>query len=193
MSTNSEAGRFKPTPEGVKTPKMLEVEKMIGSSLEKDFEEYHIKKGWGQHRLAKRWGVSRSLIFSTTMRGGRRSWVEMLKLNTRRIVGNAPAKPQPKLVCELCNAPESSLDRAHWVSHRDGGSASAYNILNLCPNCHRRLDRDDEKTKSTCREILLFRESRRIIEGSGGHEAKRRKLVDMAKAILERKPYKIPE
>ncbi len=188
MNTGSDAGRFKPTPEGVKTPKMLEVEQRIGASLEKDFEEYHIKKGWGQKRLANRWGVSRSLIFSTTMRGGRRSWVEMLKLNTRRIGCNTPAKSPPKLVCELCNAPESSLDRAHWVSHRDGGSASAYNILNLCPNCHRRLDRDDKTTISSCLEILLFRECRRIIEGSGGQAAKRKKLVEMAKAILERKP-----
>ena len=188
MNIDSDTGRFKATPKGVKTSRMLEVEQALGRTLEADFEEYHIKKGWGQKRLANRWGVKRELIFSTGMRGGRRSWVMMLNLKARRRGDSVVSTPARKIACELCQIPEVSLDRAHWVSDRHGGSASAYNILNLCPNCHRKLDRDDPETVSKCREILLFRECRRIIENGGEAEAKRRRLVDIANAIISRRP-----
>jgi len=79
-----------PTPPGKKTPKMLEVEKKIGCSLEEDFNEYYIKKKWGQKRLAKKWRVGRNLIFGKNLRGGRRSWSQMLDFHVRRL-GNEKA------------------------------------------------------------------------------------------------------
>jgi hypothetical protein len=188
MNIDPGTGRFKATPEGVKTPRMLEVERALGRTLEEDFEEYHIKKGWGQKRLANRWGVKRELIFSTGMRGGRRSWVMMLNLKVRRRCDSVASTSAAKMACELCLAPEVSLDRAHWVSNQQGGSAASSNILNLCPNCHRKLDRDDLATVSKCREILLFRECRRIIESGGEVEAKRRRLVEISTAILSGRP-----
>jgi hypothetical protein len=78
-------GQFLPTPKGQKTPKMKEVERHLGRTLEEDFHEYHLEKGWGQKRIANRWGVPRNLIFSTSTRGGRRSWVTMLDLPVRRL------------------------------------------------------------------------------------------------------------
>ncbi|GAH66950.1 unnamed protein product, partial [marine sediment metagenome] len=44
-------GRFMPTPLGRKTPKMLEVEKKLGCSLEEDFYEYYVNKKWGKKSL----------------------------------------------------------------------------------------------------------------------------------------------
>jgi len=76
-------GRFKPIPQGRKTPKMLEVEKKLGCTLEEDFYKYYGDKKWGQKRLAKRWGVGRNLIFGKSLKGNRRSWTQMLNLPIR--------------------------------------------------------------------------------------------------------------
>jgi hypothetical protein len=48
---------------GIKTPRMLEVEARLGRTLEDDFREYYVEKGWGQKRLSGRWGVTRAAIF----------------------------------------------------------------------------------------------------------------------------------
>jgi hypothetical protein len=63
MNVDSHTGRFKATPAGVKTAKMLQVESKLGRTLEEDFEKYYVQEQWGQKRLANRWGVKRELIF----------------------------------------------------------------------------------------------------------------------------------
>ena len=66
-------------PKGQKTPKMLEIEKRIGRTLEEDYREHYTKKGWGQTRIAHRWRVPKVLIFSSgtaeaIRRRGQKDW-----------------------------------------------------------------------------------------------------------------------
>ena len=184
-------GQFIATPEGEKTPKMLEVEERLGRTLEKDFQEYYIEKRWGQKRLANRWQVQRALIFGTNLRGGRRSWSQMLNLSVRREDGKVASRKAESISqskCEICNEYEIALDNAHWVSDRDGGSSASNNILHLCPNCHRKLDRHNSAITEKARQILLFREARRILETRKDTEAKQRKLLQICEGIINRKP-----
>jgi|CXWL01.1.fsa_nt_gi hypothetical protein len=187
----SSTGQFKPTPKDQKTSAMLKVEARLGRTLEEDFQEFHVEKGWGQKRMAQRWETQRATIFATNKRGGRRSWVQMLALPVRRdSEGNSKAHtgPSPLLKCEICSHATQSLDNAHWVSARDQGSTASYNILRLCPNCHRLLDRDHPTTIKLAMEILLFRVVKKIIESGPDTEAKRAKLALTCEAIINRKP-----
>ena len=175
---------FVRTPDGEKTPKMIEVEKKIGRTLEKDFQEYHIEKGWGQVRMAKRWGVKRNTIFHSIPRSGQRSWVEMLNLRVRRETAEKKTQTSITKPCEICGANDVGLDEAHWFANTHGGSTKSYNILKLCPNCHRKLDRDDPVTIEFCREKLLFREVKKLIESNSTTPKRLRNLIE---AILHRK------
>jgi hypothetical protein len=187
MSTYRKNGQFMPTPSGVKTALMLAVEKKLGCSLEEDFRLFYTEKGWGQKRLATRWGVKRATIFTTARRGNRRCWAEMLGLNVRRTADDQPrAQRQDEMACEVCGVAGLRLDGAHWVAAAAGGSAASYNILKLCPNCHRKLDRDDIEAVGACREVLLFREAKKLIETGKDTPAKRRRLVELMRAILNR-------
>jgi hypothetical protein len=176
---------FVRTPDGEKTPKMIEVEKKIGRTLEKDFQEYYVEKGWGQPRMAKRWGIGRNTIFQSVPRSGQRSWVEMLNLPIRREAA-ATNNVQTSVTesCEICGVNDVSLDDAHWFADRDGGSTKSYNILKLCPNCHRKLDRDDPAAIELCREKLLFREVKKLIESNS---VTPKRLKNLIEAILHRK------
>jgi hypothetical protein len=53
---------------------MLAVEKTLDQTLEEDFQEYYIRKNWGQKKLANRWGMKKAQIFDDHMPGGRRCW-----------------------------------------------------------------------------------------------------------------------
>jgi hypothetical protein len=182
-------GQFKLTAKGEKTCAMREVEANLGRTLEEDFQEFYVEKGWGQKRIAQRWQTQRPTIFATNKHGGRRSWVQILALPVRRD-GGAVAEHQRKTVprsrCEICGDGAPSLDNAHWISAREGGSTVSYNILRLCPNCHRRLDRDDPATMETAKEVLLFRVVKKIIETGPDTEAKRKKLMGVSECILNR-------
>lgn len=168
---------------------MLKVERKLGRTLEEDFEEFHIGKGWGQKRLANRWGVKRATIFNKALRGNRRCWAEMLALDVRRTADEQREEceqREERQSCELCGVTGVALDGAHWVADAAGGSSASYNILKLCPNCHRKLDRDDIEVVGACREVLLFREAKKLIETGKDIPAKRRRLVELARAILHR-------
>lgn len=181
-------GQFLPTPKGKKTPKMLEVERRLGCTLEEDFHQYYRKKEWGQKRLADRWGVGRNLIFAIRLRGGRRSWAKMLNLRVRPSGNQSDRHATSKRarLCEICDEFVTSLDKAHWISDRNGGGTQSFNILHLCPNCHRKLDRDDLVTTRQAKEILLFREAERVIETGRDSHAKREKLLRVCEAIITR-------
>jgi len=187
MTQDKKTGRFTPTPAGVKTEKMLSVEKKLGRTLEEDFKEYYVEKGLGQKRLADRWGVKRNTIFSRYSRGGRRCWVEMLKLNVRgRQIKIEKISLGPK--CEICQRTGIKLDGAHWVDAASGGSDKIYNRLKICPNCHRLLDIGDKLTTEESRKILLLREVKKLIENTNDEKVLRNKLLLLCKAIIERKP-----
>jgi len=44
-------------------------------------------------------------------------------------------------VCCMCGWDKASIDLAHLVPHSEGGGYTLDNILPLCPNHHRQLDR----------------------------------------------------
>lgn len=177
---------FVRTPDGQKTPQMLEVERRLGRSLEDDFREYYVEKGWGQTRIAKRWGVRRNTIFYSAARDGSRCWVDMLGLPMERS-STEPSVIDRRLECEVCKEHGEHFDAAHWISASTGGSTESFNILRLCPNCHRKLDRDDPAITEQAKETLLFRELRRILESNRDSEAKRKELVRVCESIITRK------
>ena len=184
------ASIFQRTPEGQKTPKMLDVERSLGRTLEEDFREYYVGKGWGQIRLSKRWGVQRNTVFTSSPRDGFRCWAEILNLplrGTDEQVSVNSTGSERALTCEVCQEFETHLDRAHWISSEEGGGTQSFNILRLCPNCHRKLDRDDPVTTERAREILLLREAKRIIEAGRDPATKQKDLVRVCRAIITRR------
>ena len=165
---------------------MLEVEARLGRSLEEDFQEYYIEKGWGQKRLANRWGVGRNLIFGRVLRGGRRSWAEMLDLPVRTIARTAlRAVRATRPCCEICGWSEGPLDGAHFVPRAAGGPGG-WNILQLCPNCHRLLDSGSPEILQAAKEVLLKREAGRILEEVRDDTEARRRLLWIAERVVNR-------
>jgi hypothetical protein len=175
---------FVPTAPGEKTSKMREVERRIGRTLEEDFDEYYVLRGWGYRRLAKRWGVNYHTIFLSRERNGFRSWVEMSGLPARREPSGKDSQGICRAACEVCGANDVELDEAHWLAAKDGGSTKSYNILKLCPSCHRKLDRDDAVTTELCKEKLLFREVKKMVEDNTATPKRLRSLIE---AILLRR------
>ncbi len=155
---------FKRTPAGQKTDLMLKVEARIGRTLEEDFREYYLEKGWGQMRLAHRWGVKRDTIFQSNTRSRMRSWVQMLNLPVRRLQEPTHVSQSTRQKCEVCVDSSVPLERAHFVPARDGGSSLSENIVLLCPNCHTKLDNlGDPDTTERVRAVLLHRTAMRVL------------------------------
>jgi hypothetical protein len=177
-------GRFLPLAPGEKPPKMLRMEKLLGIKFERDYKELYLTGKLGQKRFANRWYVgNRSLIFSRSMRGGRRSWAEMLGLPLLNSPASVPEDTR-KLACEICGETEVPLDNAHWVENKDGGSTKSYNILKLCPNCHRKLDRGDSGTTELARAALLLRVSRKILNNRDADTNIRKELLMRVEPII---------
>jgi hypothetical protein len=186
---SSKKTQFKRTPEGEKTARMLEVEKRIGRTLEEDCAEFYRPgtKGHGQKALANRWGVTRQQIFGK-LDPGRRNWAEMLKL---LIKGSTGAKEQSRLSrrCEICGTDDVTLERAHWIPRRNGGSQRADNILKLCPNCHTRLDQGKSLIWKQAKEALLLRAADAFLQSTTKRdETMRRRFHDLCVGILEGRP-----
>jgi hypothetical protein len=160
----SRATQFKRTPEGTKTPRMLEVEARIGRPLEDDYREFYLEGNYGQKKLANRWGVKRGLIFGT-LRDGRRNWVQMLGLITKGGRSGSIGRDSKRQGCELCGTDDVPLERAHWIPANERGTTSPQNIVLLCPNCHTKLDQvGDPKAIEGIRAALLVREARKLLE-----------------------------
>jgi len=157
-------GHFQPIPKGEKPPKMKEMEAKLGMDFIEDYNETYLNGDHGQKRFAQRWEVSKNLIFANNMRGGRRSWYQMLDLPKKGKEAKSTTIEVPHKGCEICGA-LIPLDRAHWVESTNGGSNQTYNILNLCPNCHRLLDRGDKDIAERGRRVLILRETQRILSG----------------------------
>jgi hypothetical protein len=184
--TMSKTTQFKRTPAGTKTDRMLQVEAQLGRTLEEDYKEYYFAKGWGQKRLANRWGVARGLIFGV-LRGGRRNWVQMLDLPVKAPMAVSVRRAVSK-ACEICGVQNTVLEGAHWIAARDGGSTRADNILRLCPNCHKRLDlMEDAVTVRRACEVLLLRAAEAFLQsGSDRGEEAQRAFLALCARIIER-------
>ncbi len=194
-STNqkdSRTGRFQKTPNGQKTARMLTVEEHLGRTLEEDYRDFYVEKDWGQAKIAQRWGVPRGLIFYSNPRLRSRSWVEQLNLPKHGPPNSPPTSSPPatspsRRRCECCGDDKFIPERAHWIARKDGGSTQRFNIILLCPNHHQALDRDDPATIEAVKEILLFREAKRIIQTGPDGVAKRKEVLTVCQAIINRR------
>jgi len=80
---------------------MLEVEARLSRTLEEDFREYYVEKGWGQKRLSRRWGATRAAIFGRGATTDLKCWVQVLQLPIRRDVSSVSSNgPRPAPSCE---------------------------------------------------------------------------------------------
>ena len=155
--TDPKTGQFVPVPPGEKPPKMIAMEKKLGIDFVDDYYKNYFYSPRGQKLFAARWGVSKNLIFANNLRGNRRSWFQMLNLPKKDLTTHTTTLKLNLRECESCGE-QIPLDKAHWKEHVKGGSNKSYNLLNLCPNCHRKLDRGDGEITHKCRKVLLFRE-----------------------------------
>jgi hypothetical protein len=108
----------------------------------------------------------------------------MLGLPARRQSSGKDSQIISLAACQVCGANDVELDEAHWLAARAGGSTKSYNILKLCPSCHRKLDRDDPVTTELCKEKLLFREVKKMVEDNAATPKRLRSLIE---AILYRR------
>ncbi len=180
--------RFRPHVIGVKTARMLEVEALLGKTLEEDFREYYLEKSWGQKKLSNRWGVTRTAIFGRGMTTDLKSWVQVLGLPIRRESDLVEEKPIVLPSCEICDASGTPLEAAHWIAASKGGSKSPSNIIKLCPNCHTKLDlTDDPQILEQARAVLLTRVARRFTESRDSFRRDcQLEFVRLCKSIMDR-------
>lgn len=184
-------GRFVPTPPGQKTEKMRQEETRLGVKFEDDYVEKVLKGDWGQKRFSKRWRVgNRSLIFGKS-HDGRRSWIQMLGLPSYRQQAAIHRQRGDTTRCVRCGAADVSLERAHWIPRRDGGPASWWNLIDLCPTCHTRLDNDDKQVVCDIEELVLLKAVRRLLEEKNELVC-RKQLAEICIAIVTRQVRSIP-
>lgn len=177
-------GRFLPLKKGEKPEKMIGKEIELDIKFEDDYKKLYMTGELGQKRFSKRWGVgNKSLIFGRSHRGGRRSWVQMLDLPTYNNSTEAIAVT-PSLMCELCESSDVSLDNAHWVENSNSGDTKSHNILKLCPNCHRKLDRADQDTTENARATLLLRVVKKILNLGYKEKDLKIKLLSQVEPII---------
>jgi len=183
--------QFKPIPDGVKTPKMIQVEQRIGRALEHDYGLNYLHGTMGQKRLALRWGVPRGLIFGP-LAGRRRCWVQRLSLAKK---GKPSVPGRCENIghgCEICRNTTVQPEAAHWIARRDGGVSSHFNILKLCPNCHTLLDQGDESTTGRTCEILLWRAAESFVSKAERGAQVQRQFLQVCLSITRRNTPEAP-
>lgn len=178
-------GRFLPVEKGKKPPKMLYMEKVLGVKFEEDYKINYLESDNGQKVFARKWNVNKNLIFGNNLRGGRRSWIQILSLKKKKQLDSSIGSitKVTKEACELCGKTDISFDKAHWIENKFNGSTKSENILNLCPNCHRRIDRGDLTLIEKARETLLFRVVTKILKNKVTSVTPK-KLVSVCRDIL---------
>ena len=189
-------GQFVAIPLDQKTEKMLEVEKRLGRTLEEDFDEYYIKRGWGQKRLASRWGVKRQLIFGYE-KSDRTSWIKRLNLTKRTTLARREDTQSPLMItpldsitnksCAVCHDPKLPTENAHWIPASSGGSRDSHNMIRLCPNHHKLLDLGDDETVEKVKEALLAKVIRKIVESGFNKSNNMKELIKKCETIIIRK------
>lgn len=176
-------GAFKKTPEGIKTKKMIAVEIDLGRTLQEDYMDFYFNGEHGQRALAQRWGVKRTTIFQDEPEKSRTSWVTMLRLP--RKIENTPS-PVVKKGCEICN--ETPIEKAHWIDEAKRGGRQFYNIIDLCPTHHKKLEREhDEVTYTKAETILFYRSMKKLFLKHKHSEHEKREILRIAKEIIYKK------
>jgi len=182
--------QFKPIPDGVKTPKMIQVEQRIGRALEHDYGLNYLHGTMGQKRLASRWGVPRALIFGP-LAGRRRSWAQRLCLAKKAMHSVPDRRENAARGCEICRNTDVPPESAHWIAKRDGGTSSPFNILKLCPNCHSLLDREDEVTTGHACAILLWRAAESFVSKAERGAQVQQQFLELCTSIIRSRPMEI--
>lgn len=98
----------------------------------------------------------------------------------------AVEKERSKKGCAICGAANVVLEKAHWIPRRDGGPASWWNLIALCPTCHTLLDNDDKQAVRDVKEVVLLKAVRRLLEQKD-ELVLRKQLVDTCTAIVTRR------
>src|SRR5882724_11182050 len=103
-----------------------------------------------------------------------------------------PAKPirttssEIKRSCEICQEPPP-LHNAHWIDRQYNGSTKFYNILDLCPNCHTKLDSGNEDIYTKAQRILFYRSMKKLFVKHQHSEDEKKDLLLIAKQIINKK------
>jgi len=185
VSLDPVTGRFVPVSRGQKTEKMRQEEDRLGVKFEDDYFEKMVNGDWGQKRFSKRWHVgNKSLIFGN-QQNGRRSWIEILGLPSYRQHGAVHKERGDSNGCARCGRADVPLEKAHWIPRHNGGPASWWNLVALCPSCHTQLDNDDRQARREVEELVLLKAVRRLLEEKD-EGVLRKQLVDISTAIITR-------
>lgn len=182
-------GRWLPLAKGERPPKMKEMENKLCLKFEDDYKKQYLSGKMGQLRFAKRWGTTKGMIFGHGPAAKRNCWIIQLKLKKRN-TNNSPKNnsKNKKVICEICGIDNVTLDKAHWIDNAKGGPRHQWNILNLCPNCHRKVDIDrDSKTINAMEKAILSKAVKFLYEKENQKKNYRDKLLKICKAIINRK------
>lgn len=175
-------GRFLAAVTGVKTPKMLLVEERLGTTLEKDFQEYYVGQSYGQKRLAARWGVNRKTIFGTKERPS--GWVQKLGLDYKQYRTHSEQVKTGKCENIACSNDMVPRERSHWIP----SVSLKHNIILLCPNCHSVLDKTHNPEHIENIRVSIF--SKTMLQIGGRKNAtieEKLELLRIARQIIERR------
>jgi len=171
-----------------KSDLMRRVEARLGRTLEQDYLEFYMTEGHSQRELAKRWGVNRHLVFERTMRGNRRCWVDWLRL-PRRDEKDVPDRKRAEASrCSLpgCNEADH-LDSAHWIAAASGGP-TGWNLVRLCPNHHRALDRGDPEVAKAVEKVALYQAVQSVLQDTKLAEPQKIETLHyVVRSVLARK------
>lgn len=163
---------------------MLEKEKQLGIKFEDDYKELYLTGEIGQKRFSSRWGVGgKSLIFGRNLRGGRRSWAQMLELPGYKN-SDKNEKAVTSLACEICGKSNVTLENAHWIENSNQGEAKWYNIIKLCPNHHTQLDDSHRATTESVRAALLLRVVKKMLDSRKNEKELKAELLRRVEPII---------
>lgn len=175
-------GRFLPVPPGGKPGKMLKMEQKLGVKFQDDYRQYYLSGQMSQRQFARRWDVQRSRIWGRS-KTSPKNWIEMLGLPRLGQIA-PPQSSRPVDKCEVCGASDVSLDEAHWVENAAGGTPHRDNLLDLCPNCHQKLDRGNRETTEKARGALLGREVRKLVQNENDPLQFQQRLLELCRKVL---------
>lgn len=191
---NKNTGKFQAVPFNEKTPDMLKMEKKLGVTFEDDYmKTYFNNPERSQRQFAKRWETNRGVIWTGNKANKSRSktpsWVERCNLPylNEKVIEDE-AKDNMTIKCEICQIDDVTIEDAHWIPRAQKGSDKFFNIIKLCPNCHKKLDnKKDPVIIEKCRTILFSRSMLYLLkDGVDSYEDKLR-MLSIAKQIINRK------
>lgn len=187
MKRDEKTKQFKAIPINQKTEKILQMEKKLGVSFEEDYKvRYLDNPKRSQREFAKRWETNRGVIWKGNPKNSSRSrtpsWIERVGLKDIQIETYTSKYKQDS--CEICGENEVTIENAHWIPRTEKGNEKFYNIIKLCPNCHKKLDnKKDPIIIEKCRYTLFAKAMKKLVKEIETDEDKMR-MVSIAKQIL---------